>query len=52
MWDVWVVDLVTGETFLGWSSLCPRRAARLFGRWRDRDSRLVLVAAGSGSNFG
>lgn len=51
MWDVLVVDLVTGQSFVGWQSLSPRRASRVFRRWRDRDSCLILVAAGSLSDL-
>jgi len=48
MWDVWVVDLLTGESFVGWESVSLRRASRIARHWPDRASCLVLCPSGVG----
>lgn len=46
MWDVWVVDFVTGECSLVWSGVSFRKGRRLQRDYRYSDSGIVVVPLG------
>jgi len=45
--DIWVVDHVSGKSFLWWYKIPRTRAGRMVSRWSDGSSSLVVVATGS-----
>lgn len=47
LWDVWIVDFISGKSFKGWESVSLKRASRITCRWPDKGSSLVLLPSGT-----
>jgi hypothetical protein len=46
LWDVWIVDFISGTSFKGWESVSLKRASWITSRWPDKGSSLVLLQSG------
>jgi hypothetical protein len=47
MVDVWVVEIVSGKAWKSRQSVSRKEAAGLVAQWKDKQSSLVLVPAGT-----